>query len=134
MNPLWNFLDLLTSQWVRVSGDSMLPTLRNGQWVRMSRLSPRRRSPQRFDIVRFEAPTGELRFDVKRVVGLPREQVELRGGVLHVDGHAVESGITGGGDAVWSPGVGEYVVLSRLAPCEATTATSFCRPSPPALH
>ena len=111
MKLFWYLLDLLTSQWIRISGESMLPTLRDGQWVRASRVTLRRRSPQRFDVVRFEAPVDGLRFDVKRVVGLPWEEIELRDGALYVDGRAVDSEITGGGDAKWSTGEAEYVML-----------------------
>lgn len=103
--------DLLTSKWVRVRGDSMSPTLRDGQWARVSRRVYRNGVPSRFDVVRFEAPVEGLRFDVKRIVGLPDELVELRAGVLFVDGAEVPFEITGGGDAAWGPDVDEYVVL-----------------------
>lgn len=111
MTFLWKLLDLFTSQWVRVSGESMLPTLRDGQWVRSSRIAFRRQAPQRFDIVRFEAPVPDLRFDVKRIVGLPGEAVELRDGVLLIDGEVIDSAIHGEGEAHWSTGADEYVVL-----------------------
>ena len=111
MSLAFRLLDLLTSQWVRISGESMLPSLRPGGWARVSRLAYRSRTPQRFDVVRFEAPLADLRWDVKRVVGLPGELVELRDGQLFVDGRLTDFAITGGGDTAWAPADGEYVVL-----------------------
>lgn len=68
----------------RVASESMAPTLRPGQLVLTRSL--RRTSPiRRGDLV--VADSTELgRHVVKRVVGLPRERVAIRSGVVTVDG------------------------------------------------
>ena len=92
----------------------MAPTLRDGQWVVVSRRAYAHGLPSRFDVIRFVDPRRQGAWSVKRIVGLPSEQVELRGGELVVDcrtidgPHAVPGGAT---DQVWMTGPGEYVVL-----------------------
>lgn len=80
-------LNVLTAKIVRISGQSMSPTLRHGSWVVMSRRAYRDgRLPARFDVVRLEDPSRPGHWIIKRVVGLPGEEVMLDGGRLLVDG------------------------------------------------
>ncbi len=112
-------LDLITAKLVRVNGASMDPTLPNGSWVIVNRRAyswPRK--PARFDIVRFEDPSTPGRWLVKRVVGLPDEEVKFENGRLFVDGNVVfEPHIDGSGMAEipslheWWPCTNEYVLL-----------------------
>ena len=107
-------LELLSRQLVRVRGESMAPTLSDGQWVVVSRRAYTRRPPSRFDVVRFEDPWRPGSFSIKRVVGLPLEVVELRGGELVVDGRTIEEPHAVSGDTsehLWAPRENEYVVL-----------------------
>ena len=92
----------------------MAPTLRNGQWVVVSRRAYARRPPSRFDVVRFEDPWRPGSSSIKRVVGLPSEIVELRGGELVIDDRIVEEPNVEFGDEsnyIWAPRPDEYVVL-----------------------
>ena len=92
----------------------MSPTLGDGQWVLVSRRAYVSRRPSRFDVVRFADPRRPGSWSVKRIVGLPSEQVELRNGALAIDGrevtdpHAVPVDAS---DHLWTPGRDEYVVL-----------------------
>jgi len=83
-------LDLLTSQLVQVRGQSMLPPITPGSWVRVSRRSYWGNSPARFDIVRFFDPMSPNLWAVKRIIGLPGEWVSLDGHGLKVNGWFVE--------------------------------------------
>ena len=108
-------LDILTMQLVRVRGDSMAPALRLGSWALFSRRALRDgRGPRRFDIVRFEDPS-RAGWSVKRVAGLPGEDVRLENGALYIDGRPVSephaSPVDGPEWLEWRPGPGEYVVL-----------------------
>ena len=92
----------------------MAPSLRNGQWVVVSRRAYARRLPSRFDVVRFADPRRPGSWSIKRIVGLPLEIVELRGGELVVDGLAIDDPHAVAGDPSehsWAPGANEYVVL-----------------------
>ena len=107
-------VELLSRQLIRVRGESMAPTLRNGQWVVVSRRAYARRPPSRFDVIRFADPRRPGSWSIKRIVGLPLEHVELRGGELVVDGLAIDDTHADPGDTSehsWAPGANEYVVL-----------------------
>ena len=78
--------DLSTSKWVVLVGNSMHPTLKDGQRVRVSRRAYRDRSPARWDVVLFEHPQRDGFWEIKRVVGLPGESISLDAGGLFVDG------------------------------------------------
>jgi len=69
-----------------VNGDSMNPTLFTGERVCISRLTIARGGPERGDIVVFQYPLDPSRAFVKRVVGLPGDSMEIRGGRVLVNG------------------------------------------------
>ncbi len=112
-------LSILTAKLVRIRGSSMEPTLPDGAWVFVNRRAfrwPRR--PQRFDVVRFEDPSNTGRWFVKRVVGLPDEEVRLENGDLFVNGSIVEQPHPADQSASetsekheWWPCINEYVLL-----------------------
>jgi len=64
---------------------SMAPTLLPGDQVLVDKTAYRRGEPRRGDLVTFERG-GDVQ--LKRIVGLPGDRVELRDGVLTVDGRA----------------------------------------------
>jgi signal peptidase I len=66
-----------------VEGNSMVPGLRPGDYILISKLG--RTAPRRFDIITFRAPSGKDVL-IKRVVGLPGEFVWIWGGHVFVDG------------------------------------------------
>ena len=68
-----------------VYGQSMAPNLEPLQRLIIDKLSYRFHSPQRHDIVVLDLPSVD-EFLVKRVVGLPGEEVEIRHGGVYVDG------------------------------------------------
>ena len=73
---------------VRVDGLSMLPTLQNGEFVLVNRLAYRLGQPTRGDIVVFRSTT-QLDLDlIKRVIGIPGDEVRV------ADGHVIINGIT----------------------------------------
>jgi signal peptidase I len=78
-----------------VSG-SMEPTLRVGDRLVMDKLSYRLRPPRAGEIVVFVLPAREQRGDggpapaaLKRLIALPGQRVEVRGGQVLVDGQAL---------------------------------------------
>jgi len=71
----------------RVEGRAMEPTHHSGDYVTISKLA---RRPARSDVVVFHYPQDESRDFIKRVIALPGESVEVRGGIVYVDGKALE--------------------------------------------
>ena len=69
---------------VRILGNSMQPVLDGEDVVLVNRLAYDVAKPERFDIVVFEKEDGTK--NVKRVIGLPGETVEIRGGFLFING------------------------------------------------
>jgi signal peptidase I len=112
-------LDLLTMQLVRIRGESMCPALKDGAWVLVYRRAYRRgKLPARLDIVRLEEPGRRGHWIVKRIVGLPGEEVRMAGGRLFVNGDELadqrlwRSGDDGSGQThQWWPRTDEYVVI-----------------------
>jgi len=70
---------------VRVEGAAMLPTLNDGdRW-----LTTAASDLKRGDIIVFRYPKDETKSYVKRVVGLPGERVEIRAGVVRINGEPI---------------------------------------------
>ena len=84
------FIRLYAFEPALVLGRSMEPTLRENNLVFVNKLAYRFSSPRRGDVVMFRTSNEPPLFFVKRVVGLPGETVEMREGLLFVNGAAVE--------------------------------------------
>ncbi len=69
-----------------VDGLSMMPTLHDQDRMIVNKLSYEIGKPQRFDIIVFHAPEGKDY--IKRVIGLPGDQIEYKNDTLYVNGKA----------------------------------------------
>lgn len=74
---------------VAIEGESMSPTLHTGERVILNGVY-RLRSPHRGDIVVFHPPYESDTPYIKRVIGLPGEQVEIHDGTVFVDGQPLD--------------------------------------------
>ena len=70
-------------------GPSMQPNLYRGYRVMTEKISYRFHPPQRGDVVIAE-PTGYEKSLIKRVVALPGETIEVRGGHTFINGQAID--------------------------------------------
>ena len=70
----------------RVEGDSMLPNLHNGEYILVNKVDYLLHPPQRGDIVVFKSAEGGDEDLIKRVIGLPGDEVQVRDGVVFVNG------------------------------------------------
>ncbi len=66
-----------------IVGESMAPTLHDGQWVIVNKLVYRFRPPARTEIVCIWTGTEYM---TKRIIGLPGEEVSVHAGKLRVNG------------------------------------------------
>ena len=71
-------------QQITVEHTSMIPTLAEGQRIFINKLV---KEPDRGDIIVFENPDNSKDTPlIKRVIGLPGEEVEVRSGFVYIDG------------------------------------------------
>jgi len=94
----------------------MEPSIIEGAWVISFRLGFRRRIPARFDVVRLEDPEIVGHWILKRIVGLPGEEVLLKDGELFIDGQVIadthaQYAQVSSDKFEWWPRNDEYVVL-----------------------
>ena len=77
---------------VRVDGFSMLPTLHNAEFVLVNRLAYRFGQPERGDIIVFRFPVNHKEDLIKRVIGLPGEDIAISDGHVFVNGALLVEG------------------------------------------
>jgi signal peptidase I len=83
------FLITFVAQAFRVQGTSMLPLLEDGERIVVNKLVYRFRPIARGDVVVFWYPRDPAVSFIKRIVGLPGDVVEIRRGVVLVNGAAL---------------------------------------------
>ncbi|MBU5595282.1 signal peptidase I [Amphibacillus sp. MSJ-3] len=77
------FFRLFIFSFAQVIGESMAPTIQNGQWIITNHLSYSLNEPERGDIVTIDY-NGEIY--IKRIIGLPNETIEITDQQLYIDG------------------------------------------------
>ena len=90
------FVCLLSSRGYLVRGDSMVPNVRPGDLVLVDRSAERRKRLRRGAVVVARDPADSDRDVLKRVVGLPGEEVAIVDGLLQVDGAPLSEPYLGG--------------------------------------
>lgn len=73
-----------------VSGESMRPTLEDGDNLIVDKISYRFSDPKRYDIVVFPFRYQEGTFYIKRVIGLPGETVQIVDGEIYINGRILQ--------------------------------------------
>ena len=71
---------------VRVDGFSMTPTLEDGEFILVNRLAYKFAEPKRGEIIVFRSPVVPDEDLIKRVIGLPGDEIEVRDGGVFVNG------------------------------------------------
>ena len=80
-----------TEQTVAFEGTSMLPGIRNGDKLRISRFDRGAKfDVQRGDIILFLFPDDPSKFYIKRLMALPKDTVEIREGKVLINGAPLE--------------------------------------------
>jgi signal peptidase I, bacterial type len=110
---LFLLLNAATSR-VRVYNISMQPTLHEGNLLVVNKLAYKLGEPKRGDIIVFHYQGTVTEDYIKRVIGLPGDTVDVRGGIVRVNGQAITEpyiaelpGYTG----TWKVPEGELFVL-----------------------
>lgn len=68
----------------QVEGNSMVGTLEDNEYIVINKLAYHLGSPERGDIVVFHPPSDEEKYYVKRVIGIPGDEVVIRDGYVHI--------------------------------------------------
>jgi signal peptidase I len=86
---IYAFVNLATARFV-VDGHSMLPNFTTDQFIIVSRLSYMMGDPKRGDVVVFHYPLKSDRDFIKRIIGLPGEQVTILDGRVYINGRLLD--------------------------------------------
>ncbi len=73
---------------VMVDGPSMDTTLTDGQILILNKFIYRKQDIQRYDIVVIRADNKKI---IKRVIGLPNENVEIKNNEIYIDGKKIDN-------------------------------------------
>jgi signal peptidase I len=69
-----------------VSGQSMEPNFHHGDYLIIDKLSFRLREPKRGEVIVFKYPRNPSQRYIKRIIGLPGEEVRIEDGNLKING------------------------------------------------
>lgn len=83
-------INIFVGQATRVEGQSMEPNLHTDQRLVVEKVTYRFHGPQRFDVVVIRVPSQGDELLIKRVVGLPGETVEIKGGYVYINGQQLD--------------------------------------------
>ncbi len=110
---LFLIVNLVTAR-IRVEGNSMEPSLHDGEFVVVNRLSMYWQEPRRGDIVVFHFPLDRTRRYIKRVIGLPGDVVSIQDGTVFINGIELNEPYIAEAPRYtgeWEIGLGEVFVL-----------------------
>ena len=74
---------------VLVDGHSMHPTLENNEYILVNKISFRSKLPEQGDIIVFHFPINPEQDFIKRVIGLPGDEISIESGEVRVNGQVL---------------------------------------------
>ena len=80
------FLINAVSARIKIDGSSMEPNLHHGEFVIVSKINYRFGEPERGDVVVFDFPRNITQEYIKRIIGLPGEQIRVGDGKVYING------------------------------------------------
>lgn len=86
------FIYLLVMQPHKIKGDSMEPNFHNAEYLLTDKLSYRFGEPKRGDVVVFQAPPELKEEYIKRVIGLPGDEVSIIDGKIYINNSELKEG------------------------------------------
>ncbi len=85
------FLALQTTvQSFIIVGSSMEPNLQQEERLLINKVVYNFHEPERGDVIVFRPPNNQRADYIKRIIGLPRETVEVKSGVVYINGYSLD--------------------------------------------
>lgn len=82
---IFTLIYLFVAQPHKVSGNSMIPTLHNGDYILTDKLSYRFGTPKRGDIIVLKNPRNESQDFIKRIIALPNESIKVEKDSVYIN-------------------------------------------------
>lgn len=80
---------------ILVQGESMEPTLQNGDMLLIEKRTYAEKEPERYDVVvATSEATGTKQQYVKRIIGLPGETIKIKKGFVFINGEQLEEPVS----------------------------------------
>lgn len=79
-------LYLFVAQFHKVSGNSMFPTMHNGDFLITEKITYRFRTPQRGEIIVLKNPRDESEDFIKRIIAVPGDTLEINNKSVYLNG------------------------------------------------
>lgn len=104
-----------------VQGASMEPNFSSGDYLLVDEATYRFREPERGEVIVFRNPSNTSEFFIKRIVGLPGEEVIINDNDVAIDGELIDEVYLGGainveGQYIFQLDVDEYFVMGDNRP------------------
>lgn len=86
---IFTLIYLFVAQFHKVSGQSMFPTMHNGDYLITEKISYRFGSPSRSQIIVLKNPRNEAQDFIKRIIAVPGDSVKIENGKVFVNGSEI---------------------------------------------
>lgn len=86
---IFTLIYLFVAQFHKVSGNSMLETMHNGDFLITEKVSYRLGNPQRGQIVVLKDPMDETKDFIKRIIAIPGDNVKVEQGNVFINGRQI---------------------------------------------
>lgn len=104
------FITYYTVEKTSMIGISMETTLMDGEEIIINKFSYRFSDPKRFDVIVFKQSGKEHSFyNIKRIIGLPGETLQIKEGLFYINGEVVRDLINA--EPIYNYGLAEEEIL-----------------------